>query len=47
MGQSEERARSSIRFSVGEATTSDQIDEVVEGLQEIVERSRRIAAARG
>ncbi|CAN5707438.1 cysteine desulfurase NifS [soil metagenome] len=46
MGQSEDRARSSIRFSVGESTTIDQIEEVVESLQEIVERSRRIAAAR-
>jgi cysteine desulfurase len=46
MGQSEDRARSSIRFSVGESTTAEQIDEVVDGLQEIVERSRKIAAAR-
>jgi cysteine desulfurase len=46
MGQSEERARSSIRFSVGDSTTSEQIEEVVDGLQEIVERSRKIAAAR-
>jgi cysteine desulfurase len=47
MGQSEDQARSSIRFSAGESTTSDQIEEVVDGLQEIVERSRKIAAARG
>lgn len=46
MGQSEDRARSSIRFSVGESTTSEQIEEVADGLQEIVERSRKIAAAR-
>lgn len=46
MGQSEDRARSSIRFTVGESTTLEQIEEVVEGLQEIVERSRRIAGAR-
>ncbi|MGH2549102.1 MAG: cysteine desulfurase family protein [Thermomicrobiales bacterium] len=46
MGQSEDRARSSVRFSVGESTTVDEIEEVVDGLQEIVERSRRIAGAR-
>lgn len=46
MGQSEDRARSSIRFSVGESTTSEQIEDVIDGLQEIVERSRKIAAAR-
>jgi cysteine desulfurase len=46
MGQGEDRARSSIRFTVGDSTTLDQIEEVVEGLQEIVDRSRRIAGAR-
>jgi cysteine desulfurase len=46
MGQSEERARSSIRFTVGDSTSLDDVEEVAAGMQEIVERSRRIAGTR-
>ena len=45
MGQSEERARSSLRFSVGPTTTSDDIDEVIDVLAEAVERVRMVGGA--
>ena len=46
MGQSEERARSSIRFSLGRMTTEEDIDEVVEIIAETVDRVRRVGGAR-
>lgn len=45
MGLSEQRARSSIRFTVGETTSLEDIEDVVAGMQEIVERTRRISAS--
>jgi cysteine desulfurase len=47
MGVSEELARSSLRFSVSPETTCDELDDVVESLVEIVERTRSIGAGRG
>lgn len=47
MGASEESARSSVRFSVSPETTRDDIDDVVDALRDIVERTRRIGSARG
>jgi cysteine desulfurase len=47
MGVSEELARSSLRFSVSPETTRDELDDVVESLVEIVERTRSIGAGRG
>jgi cysteine desulfurase len=46
MGQSEERARSSIRFSLGRTTTEDDTDEVVEMIAETVDRVRRVGGDR-
>jgi cysteine desulfurase len=46
MGQTEERARSSIRFSLGRMTTEEDIDEVVEIIAETVDRVRRVGGAR-
>ncbi|MEZ4495344.1 MAG: cysteine desulfurase family protein [Thermomicrobiales bacterium] len=46
MGLSEELARSSLRFSVGPGITSDDLDDVVSALTEIVERTRSIGTAR-
>jgi len=46
MGANEERARSSLRFSVSPATTREEIDEVVDSLIEIVDRTRQIGAGR-
>ena len=46
MGLSEELARSSLRFSVGPGITSEDLDDVVSALAEIVERTRSIGAAR-
>jgi cysteine desulfurase len=46
MGVSEAHARASLRFSVSGTMTEDQIEDVVDALTEIVERTRRIAGAR-
>jgi cysteine desulfurase len=46
MGLDEELARSSLRFSVSPDTTPDDIDEVVESLVDIVERTRSMGAGR-
>ena len=46
MGLSEELARSSLRFSVGSGITSEDLDDVVGALAEIVGRTRSIGAAR-
>ena len=46
MGLSDELARSSLRFSVGLGITSEDLDDVVSALEEIVERTRSIGAAR-
>ena len=46
MGLSEELARSSLRFSVGPGITSEDLDDVVSALEEIVQRTRSIGAAR-
>jgi cysteine desulfurase len=42
MGQSEERARSSIRFSLGHTTTEEDVDEVIEIISETVDRVRQV-----
>jgi cysteine desulfurase len=46
MGLSQERVRSSVRFSLGRETTSEGIDYVLETLPPIVERIRRAGEAR-
>ena len=46
MGLGEERARSSLRFTVGRANTEEQIDEAVEILAETVARVRELSAVR-
>jgi len=43
MGLGAERCRESLRFTVGRATTADQIDETVEILAETVARVRELA----
>ncbi|MDP9367543.1 MAG: aminotransferase class V-fold PLP-dependent enzyme, partial [Chloroflexota bacterium] len=43
MGLSDERIRSSLRFTVGWSNTSQQIDETVDVLVETVERERSLA----
>ena len=46
MGLSEADARASLRFSVSPSLTDDDIDDVVDALADIVERTRRIGGAR-
>ncbi len=46
MGLSEERARSSLRFTVGRSNSAEEIDEVVDVLAETVERLRSMALVR-
>ena len=46
MGQTEERARSSIRFSLGRTTTEEDIDEVIDIIAETVDRVRRVGGVR-
>src|SRR4051794_40566743 len=41
MGQDEERARSSLRFSVGHTSTRDDVDALIEVIGPVVERARR------
>jgi cysteine desulfurase len=43
MGADEDRARSSLRFTLGHTSTSDDIDELVAALPAAVERARRAA----
>jgi cysteine desulfurase len=43
MGLGEERARSSLRFTVGRSNTADEIDEAVDILEETVERVRALS----
>jgi cysteine desulfurase len=45
MGVSEAHARASLRFSVSSSTTLEQIEDVVDALVDIIERTRRIAAS--
>lgn len=44
MGLSEEEARTSLRFTVGERLTDDEIGDVASALAEIVERSRSLSS---
>ena len=44
MGQDEERARSSLRFSLGHCSTAADVDALVEALPGVVERARRVPA---
>jgi cysteine desulfurase len=46
MGRTVEEARSSVRFSVGRATSAGDIDTVVDALVEITARVRTMARAR-
>lgn len=46
MGLSEDRARSSLRFTVGRSNTPEQIDEAVDVLAETVERLRSMSLVR-
>jgi cysteine desulfurase len=46
MGMDEERARASLRFSVGLTNTPDQIDDAVDALIEAVNRIRELSAIR-
>ncbi|HVA61759.1 MAG TPA: cysteine desulfurase family protein [Mycobacteriales bacterium] len=45
MGQSEERARGSLRFSLGHTSTSACVDALIEAIGPVVERARRAALA--
>ncbi|MGB8649068.1 MAG: cysteine desulfurase family protein [Mycobacteriales bacterium] len=42
MGQDEERARSSLRFSLGHSSTAQDVDALLEVLPSVVERARRV-----
>jgi cysteine desulfurase len=42
MGQDEERARSSLRFSLGHSSTAADVDALVDVLPGVVERARRV-----
>jgi cysteine desulfurase len=42
MGQDEQTARSSLRFSLGHTSTSEDVDALVEALPAVVERARRV-----
>jgi cysteine desulfurase len=42
MGQDEEQARSSLRFSLGHSSTAADVDALVEALPAVVERARRV-----
>ena len=44
MGQDEDRARSSLRFSLGHSSTEADVDALVEALPAVVERARRVPA---
>jgi cysteine desulfurase len=44
MGQDDEQARSSLRFSLGHSSTSADVDALVEALPSVVERARRVPA---
>lgn len=46
MGLTDERARSTVRFSVGRSNSAEQIDEVIEVVTESVARIRTLAATR-
>jgi cysteine desulfurase len=46
MGLSEDRARMSLRLSVGRSNTEDEIDDVIDILVESIERIRSLSAAR-
>jgi cysteine desulfurase len=41
MGQDEERARSSLRFSLGHTSTASDVDALVDAIGPVVERARR------
>jgi cysteine desulfurase len=43
IGLSAERARSSIRFSLGHSNTAEQVDQLVEALEASVAHLRRIS----
>jgi cysteine desulfurase len=42
MGQDEEQARSSLRFSLGHSSTAADVDALLEALPAVVERARRV-----
>ena len=42
MGQEEEQARSSLRFSLGHSSTASEVDALLEVLPAVVERARRV-----
>lgn len=46
MGSGVERARGSLRFSLGHTSTADDVDELVGAIGGVVERARRAGAAR-
>jgi cysteine desulfurase len=46
MGMDEERARASLRFSVGLTNTPDQIDDAIDALVDTVNRIRELSAVR-
>jgi cysteine desulfurase len=45
MGQDEQRARSSLRFSLGHTSTEGDVDALVEAIGPVVERARRAGAS--
>jgi cysteine desulfurase len=47
MGHSEERARSSLRFSLGHTSTESDVDALVEAIGPVVDRARRAALSGG
>jgi cysteine desulfurase len=47
MGQSEERARSSLRLSLGHTSTAADVDVLVEAIAPVVERARRASLTAG
>jgi cysteine desulfurase len=47
MGAGEERARSSLRFSLGHTSTASDVDALVDAIGTVVERARAAGAAAG
>jgi len=43
MGLTARQARSSVRFSLGESNTEEDVDELVKAIVEAVERLRRVS----
>jgi cysteine desulfurase len=47
MGQAEERARGSLRFSLGHTSSQADVDSLVDAIPEVVERARRAGMRNG